>query len=77
MTETLINYVFTKRNHRWNLKGERVGIIPTETEITEALDEAARVLYDEPVGSRLEVGGLVIVKRPRTHDVYVYVGDYQ
>ena len=62
-------------NKEWSLK-DRGLVKPDADDVLAALDEAARVLYDEPVGTRLEVGGLIIEKRPTTHEIYVYIGDY-
>jgi hypothetical protein len=60
----------------WKLKGER-HVVPDEYDIEAALDEAARMLYNEPVGTQLEVGRLIIKKQTRGHDVYVFVGPYE
>ena len=76
MIERLIHYVFTQRDHRWHLKGGKE-IVPSENDVEEALDEAARILYTRDIGDQLNVGGLIIEKRPIGHDVYVYVGNYQ
>lgn len=67
---------FAQRAWTWNLKrgGTRV---PTEEDFQDALDYAAQVLYDEPVGTMLEVGRLIIVKRTLGHDVYAFFGPYQ
>lgn len=60
----------------WSLKNG-VQRIPDEDDIQAALDEAARVLYDEPVGTQLEVGRLIVRKSERSHDVYVHAGTYE
>jgi hypothetical protein len=60
----------------WRLKGGR-HVVPTEEDLEAALDEAARVLYDEAYGASVTVGRLIIVKQPTNHDVYVYVGTYE
>lgn len=67
---------FARHGWTWNLKGGRT-TIPNAWEIEEALDEAARMLYNEEVGAQLEVGRLIIKKLPRGHDVYVYAGNYE
>lgn len=67
---------FEKRGWTWNLKGGRV-VTPSAQDIEAALDEAARLLYNEPVGTQLEVGRLIIKKQPRGHDVYIFVGPYE
>lgn len=66
---------FERNNWKWNTKAKGP-VVPTEEDIQAALDEAARVLYNEPVGSTLEVGRLIIHKKHRGHDVYVYAGSY-
>lgn len=67
---------FEKNGWTWHLKGDR-HVVPEPTDIEAALDEAARLLYNEPVGTQLEVGRLIIKKQPRGHDVYVFVGPYE
>lgn len=66
---------FIENNWTWKVK-EKGEIIPDSDDIQVALDEAARVLYNEPVGTQLEVGRLIIVKKHRGHDVYLYVGPF-
>jgi hypothetical protein len=68
--------IFRKNGWQWHLKGDK-WIIPDEEDILDALDEAARVLYDKNVGDRLEVGRLIIEKRPLGHDVYVFAGTFE
>jgi hypothetical protein len=73
--ESELSEYFVRNNWHWKLKdGSRP---PTEDDIERALDEAARLLYTEPVGAQLEVGRLIIQKRHRGHDVFVYVGPYE
>jgi hypothetical protein len=74
--EDELHAVFAKNEWTWNLKGNRK-VIPTAQDIEAALDEAARLLYNEPVGTQLEVGRLIIRKQPRGHDVYIFVGPYE
>lgn len=74
MLEQELSRLFRKNGWTWNLKGGSV--IPEENDIQDALDEAARVLYDEPVGTQLEVGRLIVKKSPTGQDVYIYVGEY-
>ena len=66
---------FSEKGWTWHLKGDRV-VVPSADDIEAALDEAARLLYNEEVGAQLEVGRLIIKKLHRGHDVYVYVGQY-
>lgn len=75
MIEVFLAEYFNKRQWFWNLKG-RGRVVPTEADFEAALDEAARQLLKEPVGSRLSVGRLIIEKKHNGHDVYVYVGEY-
>lgn len=74
MLTDLILYVFTTTGRFWSVGGKAT--TPTEDDVRKALDEAARVLYNEEVGTSLLVGGLNIVKHKAGYDVYVYVGDY-
>lgn len=64
------------QHYMWHLKGDQWRI-PTEHDVRAALDEAARMLYDEPVGAQLEVGRLIIVKKNKGFDVYVMAGTFQ
>lgn len=68
--------IFRKNGWTWSLK-DRGHIVPGEEELQAALDEAARILYPEPVGTQLDMGGLIIVKRNLGHDVYVFAGPYE
>lgn len=75
MLERIISEFFEKNKWTWNLKtGRRV---PTDNDVEDALDEAARILYNEEDGTQLEVGRLIIRKKHNGHDVFMYVGDYQ
>lgn len=74
--EDEIAETFTKNGWTWSLKGGRV-VVPTSWDIEAALDEAARLLYNEPVGTQLEVGRLIIQKLPKGHDVYIFAGSYE
>lgn len=76
MLEAEIADHFQKNEFTWKLKGEGL-VLPSETDILDALDEAARVLYDEEVGTQLEVGRLIIIKTHTGHDVYAYFGTYK
>lgn len=59
----------------WTIKGNP-DIVPEDSDIRAALDEAVRMLYNEPIGAQLEVGRLIIQKKHTGHDVYMYVGEY-
>lgn len=73
--ESDIAQTFKDHGWTWNIKGGPK--VPSETDVEEALDEAARMLYNEKVGTNLFVGRLVIVKKEIGHDVYVFAGPYQ
>lgn len=68
--------VFEKNGWTWNLKGGEY-LVPGIEEIEAALDEAARILYNEPEGTQLEVGRLIIKRLHNGFDVYVYAGRYE
>lgn len=68
--------VFRREGWTWNLK-DKSSVVPDEDDIDAALDAAARMLYTEPVGTQLEVGRLIIVKKHHGHDVFVFVGEYE
>ena len=67
--------IFRKNGWTWNLR-DKSSVVPDEDDIEAALDEAARMLYDEPVGSQLEVGRLIVKKKHQGHDVYLFMGAY-
>ena len=67
--------IFRKNGWTWTIEGGR-GVVPDETDILNALDEAVKMLYDAPVGAELEVGRLIIRKNNYGHDVFVLVGTY-
>lgn len=68
---------FKRHGWVWKIKGHPDGIIPTEDDIEAALDEAARLLYNETVGTQLEIGRLIIKRKHDGFDVYIYAGPYQ
>lgn len=75
MIENELAEIFERNGWTWNLKGGKT-TIPNPDDIEAALDEAARLLYNEPVGTQLEVGRLIIKRLHNGFDVYVYVGPY-
>jgi hypothetical protein len=75
MIEELIERIYKERQHKWKIDNKMV--VPTENDIMLALDEVARLLHTEEPGTRLDIGGLIVDKTYRGHDVYVYVGSYQ
>ena len=73
--EEQVATVFDWNYRTWKVDG-REGHRPTQRDIEQTLDQAVKTLYDSPVGTTLEVGGLVIIKRTDTLDVFVHVGEY-
>jgi len=73
--ERLISDWFRQNGWTWNLKDGGT-VIPSDNDVEKALDEAARILYNEKPGTKLQVGRLIIEKRHVGHDVYVYYGEY-
>ena len=65
---------FAKHEFTWKLTDGNVS--PSEVDMLDALDKAAEVLYDEPVGAQLEVGRLIIAKTHTGFDVYAFFGSY-
>lgn len=76
MIEYDISELFARLGYTWTLKSGRV-IVPDEDDVERFLDEAAKHLHNEPVGTRLSVGKMIIEKTATGHDVYVYTGSYQ
>lgn len=74
MINDFIADVFTRLAHTWRIGGKDV--IPEADDVEKVLDEAAARLYDSPVGTQFETGGLVIQKATTGFDVYIYVGNY-
>ena len=74
--EVFISEFLSERDWKWKVKGHPEGVSPTDSDIAAALDEAARMLYNEQVGTTLQVGRLVIVKEHSGYDVYVMAGSY-
>lgn len=67
--------IFSDNDWTWSTsEGSRV---PREEDFELALDAAAKELYNEDVGTQLEVGRLIIKKKHQGHDVYVFAGTYQ
>ena len=73
-TKEIIN-MLTEAAVQWNT--EQGLIDPTEDDLELVLDNMARMLYGEPVGTQLTVGGLMMEKRPLGHDLYVFAGNYE
>jgi hypothetical protein len=66
---------FERIGHTWTVGGKTVQ--PTADDVQKTLDEAVRMLYTRPSGQQLEVGGIIVEKRPHGHDVWVYLGNYK
>jgi hypothetical protein len=75
LIEQLVSEIFARIGHTW--KTARGHSVPTENEVEKVLDLAAGKLYDRDIGTRLEIGGLIIDKQASGHDVFVYVGNYK
>lgn len=72
MYDELAEYFETNRL-TWNIDGEYR--VPNATDIQMVVDKAVGMLYDEPSGSILEVGRLIIQKSTKTtFDIYVHFG---
>lgn len=78
MIEQLVSDIFRRIGHMWTLD---TGFIqPTEEDVRQVLDEAAKHLYDGAEGDQLETGGLIIERlneKNQMKSVYVWVGDYE
>lgn len=70
--EKLIRYILQQTGRVWS--GDDGDFLPDESDVQTVLDKAAEILYDEPVGTRLEVGGMIIEKQTTGFDVYTYTG---
>lgn len=67
---------FQKNEFMWKMKDDKY-IIPSEKDIEQALDKAAALLYDSPIGSQIEVGRLIVKKiSGERYDVYAHFGSY-
>jgi hypothetical protein len=75
MIVQMIVETFQRIGHTWTVGGKTVE--PTDDDVEKTLDEAVRMLYTRPVGQQLEVGGIIVEKRPHGHDVWVYLGNYK
>lgn len=76
--EETVQQVFDENNHRWKI-GDTY-IVPSQDDIEKTLDKAVSMLYDkelypnQDIGDRLEMGGMIIERRPVGFDVYVHIG---
>lgn len=72
-TEQVIKRFFDEHQYTWKIDGE--DLIPTEKDIEIFLDHAIRTLKDEPVGTRLTVGRLIVEKTNKSAEVYILAGE--
>lgn len=75
MIEDELSQLFIRRGWTWTISDQQV--IPTAYTIKKVLDSAAEALYDEPVGTQMEVGRLIVRKETNTCDVYVMFGELE
>lgn len=75
LTERLAS-LFDMLAHTWALKDGKQ-IIPTSNDMSLFMDEAVRNLHDEPVGTRLTSGRLIVEKLDTGYDIYVHVGEFK
>lgn len=71
--EEELESMFLVKDYRWRINGSLV--YPTATDIRETIDRAVKELYDEPEGTQLEVGRLIIKKADGHYDVYAMIGE--
>lgn len=64
---------FMLHDYRWRIDGTLR--FPTADDIRMTIDRAIEELYDERVGTQLEVGRLIIKKTPKHFDIYVRIGE--
>lgn len=66
---------FKYRQYKWKILGGEL-IVPSQEDIEEALDQIEKTLYNEGVGSIMEVGRLIAIRQEEGVDIYVHVGTY-
>ena len=74
--ESEIANTFVEKGWKWKMKGGRYET-PSEQDVLAALDEAARLLYNEQVDTQIVMGRLIIRKKEIGHDVYLFAGPYE
>lgn len=75
MIAELITEILMRTGQTWKIGNKNLQ--PQEDEVEIVLDEAVKKLYDEDLGARFEMGGLIIEKRSGGYDAYCYVGSYE
>lgn len=74
-TVRLLHKIFRVLDYEWKLDDGRV-IVPTEEDLQEGVDKAMKVLYDEPVPSQAEFGGLIVRRKAdNKFDIYLKIGN--
>jgi hypothetical protein len=71
--ESEIESLFIAKGYQWMIGGKRV--FPTTEDIRSTIDRAVDELYDEPDGTQIEVGRLIIKKRDGHFDLFVMIGE--
>lgn len=74
MIEERIARLLREQNFTWSLDTGFVS--PTIQDVSTVLDEAAATLKDEPEGSILEIGGVLVIKKHSGYDTYCFTGPY-
>lgn len=64
---------FWLTGHKWRIDGELV--IPTNSEIYQALKQMRQRLDAEPAGAVMELGGIVMMKSNTGYETYVLLGE--
>lgn len=64
---------FLVHDYQWRIDG--VLRYPTADEIRQTIDRAVTNMYDEPEGTQIEVGRLIVKKHDSGFGVYVLVGE--
>lgn len=75
MIEQIVSQLFKRIGHTWLLDSGFTA--PSEKDVQQVLDEAVRMLYDRPIGTQFQTGGLIIEKAPDGYDVHCFVGNYK
>lgn len=75
MIEEVIAQTLEATGHMWRVEGEFIE--PSIEDVHEVLDKAAKELYEREIGTRLEIGGIIVDKQENSHSVYVYAGEYK
>ena len=74
MIETLVR-LLRDAGIKWKRYDDTLAY-PTIDDMEEMLEVIATRMADEPIGSQLEIGGLIVRKETTGYDVYAYVGPF-